>query len=195
MIICVKRMKSFFDTISQFTTLTKGGKDALASILKLREVDKGEVLVKENSVCHYIYYIEKGLTRTYYYKNGKDITDWISVEGTFACSILSFISRQPDRRAIETLEDCILYSLQYDELEDLFLNYHDVERLGRHLANLGLIQLQKRFDALHFETASERYRNLIEETPSLVQRVPLGILASYLGVTQETLSRIRNKIQ
>jgi signal-transduction protein with cAMP-binding, CBS, and nucleotidyltransferase domain len=188
-------MKSFFDTISQYTTLTKEGEDALSAILRRSEVGKGQVLVKENSVCNYIYFIEKGLTRTYYYKEGRDVTDWISTEGTFACSILSFITRQPDRRGIETLEDSILYSLQYYELEHLFMKYHDVERLGRHIANLGMVQLQMRFDALHFETALERYKKLMEETPTLIQRVPLGMLASYLGVTQETLSRIRNKIQ
>jgi signal-transduction protein with cAMP-binding, CBS, and nucleotidyltransferase domain len=187
-------MDYFFDIVLQFATLTKEGKDALASILKVKEAGKGQVLVKENSVCNHIYFIEKGLTRTYYYKDGRDVTDWISTEGTFACSIVSFISRKPDRRGIETIEDSLLYCLQYYELEQLCAKYHDIERFGRYIAGIGLIQLQQRFDDLHFSTALERYRKLIEITPSLVQRVPLGMLASYLGVTQETLSRIRNRV-
>lgn len=185
-------MEYFFETVSQFTDLTPKGKDALVSILKLKEAKKGQILVKENSVCNYIYFIEEGLTRTYYYKDGKDITDWISIEGNFACSILSYISRQPDRRGIEALENSVLYSLQYEELEELSLQYHDIERFCRQLVSFGIVQLQKRFDDLHFSSASERYKKIIEETPSFVQRVPLGVLASYLGITQETLSRIRS---
>jgi signal-transduction protein with cAMP-binding, CBS, and nucleotidyltransferase domain len=187
-------MVSFFDTIAGFTTLTKEGEETLASILKIEEVEKGQTLVKENSVCNYIYFIGEGLTRTYYYKDGKDVTDWISTEGTFACSIVSFITRNPDRRGIETLEDSTLFSLQYYELEQLYTKNHDIERLGRLIVSSGLVQLQQRFDDLHFATASERYKKIMDENPSLIQRVPLGMLASFLGVTQETLSRIRSQI-
>jgi CRP-like cAMP-binding protein len=186
-------MTRFFDTVSNFIELGGDAKNALASILRRMDTEKGEILVRENTICNYMYYIEKGLTRTYYYKEGKDITDWISSEGNFACSIVSFISRQADRRGIETLEKCTLYALEYNALEALCKSNHQIERLVRHLSNFGLIQLQQRFDELHFETATSRYRKFREENPSLVQRVPLGIIASYIGVSQETLSRIRHK--
>jgi len=186
-------MTSFFDTVSQLTHLTPEGKDALASVLTLKEAGRGEVLLNVDSVCNYVFYIESGLTRTFYYKDGKDVTDWISTEGTFAVSIVSFITRQPDRRGIEALENCRLYALHYADLEKLYSRHHDIERLGRLLVSMGLIQLQKRFDDLHFATAKERYIQILNETPTLVQRVPLGILASFLGITQETLSRIRSQ--
>ncbi|MBN8856435.1 MAG: hypothetical protein BGO55_16715 [Sphingobacteriales bacterium 50-39] len=109
----------------------------------------------------------------------------------FACSIISFLTRQPDRRGIELLEDAVLWGLHCDELEKLYKHYHDIERLGRLLVSFGLIQLQQRFDDLHFATAAQRYRTLIDTNPSFIQRVPLGMIASYLGITQETLSRIR----
>lgn len=186
-------MTSFFDTVSQLTHLTPEGRDALASVLKLKEINRGEVLLKVDTVCNHVFYIESGLTRTFYYKDGRDVTDWISTEGTFACSIVSFITRQPDRRGIEALENCRIYSVHYNDLEKLYAKYHDIERLGRMLVSMGLVQLQKRFDDLHFATARERYMQILTETPSLVQRVPLGVLASFLGITQETLSRIRSQ--
>lgn len=184
----------FFETIAALSPLTMDSRKAIAKVLVKKEAEKGETLVKEGSVCNYLYFIEAGLTRTYYYKDNRYITDWISTEGAFACSIVSFISRRPDRRGIEALEKSVLYGLPYYELEQLCARYHDVERLVRVLVSSGLIQMQQRFDDLHFSTATERYRKLIDETPSLVQRVPLGILASYLGMSQETLSRIRAQI-
>jgi len=147
--------------------------------------------VRENTVCNYVYFVEKGLTRTFYYKGGKDVTDWFSPENTFACSIVSFISRKPDRREIELLEPSVLWALHYNDLENLCVKHHEIERLTRHLVSSGLVQLQQRFDDLHFSPASQRYQTLMETNPSLIQRVPLGMIASYLGVTQETLSRIR----
>ena len=187
-------MDKFFEIVSQTTSLTAESKQDLSSILKRLELDKGHILVRQNSVCNYLYFIESGLTRTYYYNEGKDITDWISPENTFACSIVSFISRKPDRRQIELLEPSILWSLQYYEIEHLCAKHHDVERMIRHLVSSGLVQLQRRFDDLHFATALQRYQTLMNENPTLIQRVPLGMIASYLGITQETLSRIRSRI-
>ena len=187
-------MDKFFEIISQITSLSADSKLALSAILKRLEFKKGHILVRQNSVCNYIYFIESGLTRTYYYNDGKDITDWLSPENSFACSIVSFISRKPDRRQIELLEPSVLWSLQYYEMEQLCSRHHDIERIIRHLASLGLVSLQQRFDDLHFATALQRYQTLIKENPTLIQRVPLGMIASYLGITQETLSRIRSQI-
>jgi CRP-like cAMP-binding protein len=184
-------MEKFFDRVGQFVQLTKEGRDALASILRKMELPKDHLLVKQDSVCHYIYFIEQGLTRTFYYKDGKDITDWLSAEDMFASSVISFLTRKPDRRGIVLLEDSVLWGLHHDELERLYKEYHDIERLGRLLVSYGLIQLQQRFDDLHFATAAQRYQTLMENNPTFIQRVPLGMIASYLGITQETLSRIR----
>jgi len=187
-------MDKFFEIVSSLVILSTESKQALSSILKRLEFGKGHILVSQNSVCNYLYFVENGLTRTYYYNDGKDVTDWISPENSFACSIVSFISRRPDRRQIELLEPSVLWSLQYYELEQLCAKHHEVERLMRHLVSSGLVQLQHRFDDLHFATALQRYQTLMEEHPSLIQRVPLGMIASYLGITQETLSRIRAQI-
>jgi CRP-like cAMP-binding protein len=187
-------MEAFFAVLSQFIYLSLESKEALATAVKKLELPKGHVLVKEGTVCNYLYLVEKGLTRTYYFKDGKDITDWISAENSFACSIVSFITRKPDRRIIELLEPSILYAVSYDKLEELYSRFHEIERLGRLLVSAGMVQVQQKFDDQHFETATERYQTLMKNSPSLILRVPLGMIASYLGITQETLSRIRSQV-
>jgi CRP-like cAMP-binding protein len=187
-------MEDFFETISQLVLLSDESKKALAACLQFMQLPKGSILVKEDAICNYIYYIEKGLTRTFYYKDGKDITDWISIEKNFACSIISFITRQPDRRGIELLEDSQLWAIHYADLERLYELYHPIERLGRLLISQGLVQVQQRFDELHFASAQQRYTTLLQTHPAILQRVPLGMIASYLGITPETLSRMRSQL-
>lgn len=182
---------SFFTFIKKITSLSEESQSAFTAVLQRMEFRKGHDLLRPGSICRYFYFIEKGLTRTYYLKDGKDITDWISAENSIAVSIISFLTHQPDRRGIELLEDSIFYALSFADLENLYKEYHDIERLGRLLISQGIIQLQQRFDDLHFATAQQRYHQLISSNPSLINRVPLGMIASYLGITQETLSRIR----
>lgn len=184
-------MDAFFNEVKKFVTLDDASKEAFARIMVYHEFTKGHILVKPHSVCNYIYFIEEGLTRTFYEKDGKDVTDWLSPENTFAVSLVSFITRQPDRRGIELLENTRLWAIQYYELEELYREYHAIERMGRLIVSFGLTQLQQRFDDLHFSSAIERYTKMMEQTPSLLQRTPLSMIASYLGITQETLSRIR----
>ncbi|UAY54785.1 Crp/Fnr family transcriptional regulator [Arachidicoccus terrestris] len=187
-------MESFFSIVSQFVTLSEVSRQDLASCLKKLTLPKSHKLVKPDTTCNFLFFLDQGLTRTYYLKDGKEITDWISDENSFACSIISFITRQPDRRGIDLLEDSILYALHYDDLNALCLKYHSIETFTRKLLSFGLIQLQQKFDDLHFVAAADRYRKLMQTNPSFIQRVPLGMIASYLGITQETLSRIRAKL-
>lgn len=184
-------MKSFFGFIEKIVHLSDSSQSALSSVLQRMELPKGHNLLRPGAICRYFYFIEKGLTRTWYLKDGKDVTDWISAEDSIAVSIISFLTHQPDRRGIELLEDSIFWAVSYSDLEKLYDQHPDIGRLGRLLLSQGIIQLQQRFDDLHFATAHERYQKLITANPSLINRVPLGIIASYLGITQETLSRIR----
>jgi len=95
---------------------------------------------------------------------------------------------------VELLEPSLLWAIPYKRLEDLYNSYHEIERFGRLLVSHGLILVQQRFDDLHFASALERYKKMLQQNPSFIQRVPLSMIASYLGISQETLSRIRSKI-
>lgn len=184
-------MEAFFQTVAQFMQLSTEGKAALAAVLQQEEWPRGHVLLKPNAICRRIYFIERGLTRTFYVKNGKDVTDWLSAENSFAGSMISFLTQTPDVRGIEVLEPSLLWSFAHTDLETAYRQYHEIERLGRLLTNQAYIQVQQRFDDLLFTTAAERYHKMMRYNPSFLQRVPLGMIASYLGITQETLSRIR----
>lgn len=187
-------MESLFRSIEPLLSLKPESRDLLAAVLKKQEYAKGKLLIRQHTVCDAIYFIEKGLTRTYYIKHGKDVTDWLSPENSFACSIVSFITRTPDIRNVEALEPTVCWVLKHGDLEHLYTQSHEIERLGRLLVSSGLVQVQKRFDDLHFASALERYNILLSQHPGLINRVPLSIIASYLGITQETLSRMRAQI-
>jgi CRP-like cAMP-binding protein len=190
----MQQIKRFFETVCQLSPLSIESREAIAAIIKKLELPKGHILIPPNTLCNHLFFIETGLTRTFYFKDGKDVTDWISVEKTFAVSIISFITRKPDRRGIELLEPSVILSIYHEDWETLCSKHHDIEKLTRHLVSLGLVQLQNKFDDLHFESALQRYQTLMQISPSLIQRVPLGMIASYLGITQETLSRIRSQV-
>jgi CRP-like cAMP-binding protein len=186
-------MEKFFAFTDQFTLLSADSKEALAAVLQRMELPKSHSLLRPGGICQHFYFIEQGLTRTYYIKDGRDVTDWLSAEHSVAVSIISFLTRQPDIRGIELLEPSVLWAISRQQLEHLYQHFHDIERLGRLLLGFGIVQMQQRFDDLHFATARERYHKLMDTNPSLVNRVPLGMIASYLGITPETLSRIRAK--
>ena len=186
-------MQNLIETFREIGNLSQEDEEALLKAIKQVEYKPKTVLQEQDKVCNKIYFVEKGIARTYYFKDGKDITYWIAMENDFVGSMSSFFMREPSKKMVETIEQCILWEFEYQKLEQLFSTKQELEKLGRKFSNFGISLLEKRFDNLHFHTAKERYDILIEQQPQIIQRLPLGIVASYLGVTQETLSRIRSQ--
>ena len=108
-------------------------------------------------------------------------------------SFHSFITHEPAVENIQLLEGRILWAISKETLTNLFNQYHEIERLMRIAYEKYYIRLEERFVNAQFKTASERYENLLRQSPHILERVPLGYIASYLGISQETLSRIRSK--
>ncbi|MBK8955369.1 MAG: Crp/Fnr family transcriptional regulator [Saprospiraceae bacterium] len=187
-------MDNFFKAIARFANLSGEAKRDLGDQLRRLEFPKGHILLHQDKICNHLYFVHSGLVRTYYLKEGKDVTDWFSFENSFACSPISLINRQTDRRALELLEHSILLSIHYDSIESLCQKHHNIETFFRRLVNFSLVQMLQKLDALHFTTALQRYKTLMETNPTIIHRVPLGMIASYLGITQETLSRIRAQV-
>ncbi|MGV3459352.1 MAG: Crp/Fnr family transcriptional regulator [Flavobacterium sp.] len=185
---------SLFDTLTPYVKLSPQSRAKLLSVMQKQELPKGHVLVQAGNICTSVYYIERGLARIFYLKDGREVIDAFNAENEFTCSINTYLTGRADMRQTELLEPSVVWSLPYPQLEALYDEYHDIERLGRHIITLELADMQRRLTDLQFTPAQERYANFVDDKPSLLQRVPLGMISSYLGMTQETLSRIRARM-
>lgn len=154
-------------------------------------VPKDHFLVREHAVADHIFFIEKGIARIYYHKNDKEITEWIAMDQSFFLSIISFFERTPSKLIVQTIEPAVVMGIHYNDLTALAAAHHDIETLYRKMMSFSLILSQHRMESIQFETAQQRYSKLMKNSPGIIQRVPLTYIASFLGVTLETLSRIR----
>lgn len=182
---------TFQSHLSSIITVSKKLETELNAITKKITVSKNESIVDVDNRCNDMYFVEKGLLRGYYLDDGKEITNWFAQEGEFATCFYAFVAVKPSFETIEALEDCTLTQISYSGLQSLYLKFPETERLGRIITESYYIKLEERLLSLQFKTAKERYQNFILSKPSLLQRTSLGQIASYLGITQETLSRIR----
>jgi len=154
---------------------------------------KGHLLHKEGNVCRKLFFIQTGLARIFYYKDGKDITTSFVTENTFTTAVDSFFEQKPSKYNIELLEPSTVSNIGYDDLMRLFKESHAIERFGRMITTEFLKAYAERLTAIQFQTAAERYAAMQARHPNILSRVALGHIASYLGITQETLSRLRAK--
>lgn len=177
---------------STYSPLSDACKAELPAHSRLFSVPSSEVLVKEGEFADKTYFIVEGCARAYYLKDGKDITDWFAFEGDFISAINSFFMGVPSPHFIEILEPTTLLEFSRKNILLFSDKYHDFDRLGREIVTKTMLQLQQRIVSLQFETAQQKYENLLRIRPDITQRIPLTHIASYLGITLETLSRIRN---
>ena len=178
--------------ITAISPLSDESRNIFLTAWKHWSVPKDHFLVREHTISDYIYFIQKGAARIYYYKNDKEITEWIALDEQFFLSITSFFQRTPSHLIIQTLEPSEVHGIHHNDFMALADQYHDVERLLRKMVTGSLILSQVRMDSIQFETAHQRYERLLNNSPDIIQRVPVSYIASFLGVTLETLSRIRS---
>lgn len=186
-------METLFEHIRQYSHLGNTAMKSLGAVLKKVELPKGAFLITAGKVCDEVYFLEKGSLRGFYHLDGKEVSYWFAFEHSFVTSFFSFITRKPGIESIQLMEDCTLWSIRHEQLQQLYAKHKDMERLGRIMHERYYVMLEERFVSNHFKEARERYDHLMTNAPHILQRVPLGYVASYLGITQETLSRIRNK--
>lgn len=157
-------------------------------------VAKNGFLVEAGKVCRHLYFLERGAVCGFYYLNGKRVTHWFAFENDFFTSFHSFITQQPAVENIQALEGSVMWAITKNDLNVLLENFPEIERVLRLAYEKYYIRLEERFVNAQFKTAAERYEQLLQQTPHIAERVPLGYIASYLGVSQETLSRIRSRV-
>ena len=176
----------------RYSTMTHDELDILESVLVPKKYSKGEMVLKEGEVCTSIIYIHKGLLREFYYKNKKEVTEYLAVEGTIMMSIESLFKEVPSSLQIEALETSVIYELPKKKLEEVALHNVNIQILYRNILEESLILSQVHADLVRFESAENRYRRMCKLTPQVILRAPLVYIASYLQMTPETLSRVRS---
>lgn len=160
---------------------------------KILVFDKEEEIIKTGQYSDKAYYIAAGSARAFYIKeNGKEVTEWFAFNGEFICSVNSFFQNTPSTFSISSVEPVVLLEISRTTANYLSDKYRAFERLEKKVITHTLIKLQQRISALQFEDARHKYENLINTQSGILRRIPLSYIASYLGITLETLSRIRN---
>jgi len=175
----------------RYSTMTHEELDLLESILVPMKYSKNEMILREGETCTNIYWVVKGLVRQFYYKNGKELTEYMATENSIVMCIESLFLEQPTHLQIKAIEPSVLIAIPKIDLETVAMKSVNIQILYRKILEESLILSQIHADMLRFESAQDRYQKLIKRQPQLVLRAPLVYIASYLQMTPETLSRVR----
>lgn len=162
--------------------------------LKISTFAKGDILLKEGNICKHVYFIHKGALRFFYInENGNDITHWFAFEGDFITEVNSFYTQASSSFYIETMENCELIAFSLEKIQLLSDKYPEFNKLEKKIYRKSIIEMGQKIMDLQFRDARTRYDNLVKKQEDILLRVPLGHIASYLGITQPSLSRIRQQ--
>lgn len=178
----------------KYSTMTHEELDVLESLLVPIKYGKGEKILQEGEICRNISYLERGLIRQFYFKNGKEVTEHLGVDHSIFMCIESLFKEEPTRLQVEALEPTLVYALPKARLEAAAMRNVNIQMLYRKILEESLIQSQIHADLVRFESAPNRYKRLCDLNPQVVLRAPLTYIANYLQMTPETLSRIRSGV-
>jgi len=180
-----------FNFFKKHTTLSKEAEKAIIAISSIITVKKNKDLQPIGHTCKTIYFINKGIARIYYFKDGIDITENFYFENSIIARVESLFTGKPSRKAIQILEDAEIVGINANQLFKLYDSFPQTERLFRKIFEAAYVETVHRIEGIQFHTAEERYKALLQEAPDILKRIPLKYVASYLGITQVSLSRIR----
>lgn len=186
--------RKLYEYISPIVALADSEKRMLENAFTFRQVPRKFKLAEEGMIARELYFINSGLVRLYYSKDGEEITGFIFKEGLFASSYDSFLRQVPGNQTLEALEDCDLLVISHDKLEELYQALPKMNILARKVAEQRFINAQQILSSFILETPEERYRKFETQHSDLLLRVPQHIIASFLGITPVSLSRIRKRI-
>jgi CRP-like cAMP-binding protein len=181
--------------IDQIYPVPALSKAALKKYITEVTLPKGHILMQADKIETSVYFIKKGIVRAYSAPYDQEITFWFGKEGETIISMRSYVENLKGYENIQLLEACELYQLKTSQLQKLFTEDIHLANWGRRFAEQELIKTEERLISRTFKTAAENYAALLQTNPDLLQRVQLGHIASYLGITQVSLSRIRAEVK
>lgn len=183
--------QQFVIHLNDISALSSQVSDAILNMLSEVKIKKNHDLQSIDQTCKTIYFVQQGAARIYYYKDGKEVTEYFAFENDLIIRAESLFTGKPSHKAIQSISDTDFVAIPAHQLFALFDQYRDIERLFRKIVERSYVDTINRLESLQFHTAEERYRSLIEKSPEVVKQIPLKHIASYLGITQVSLSRIR----
>lgn len=175
--------------------LPEESKQTLKKLIVEVHFPKGYILLRADRIEKNIYFIKQGIVRAFAKTENSETNFWFGKEGDIVISMKSYVLNQKGYEDIELLENSVLYELNTQNLQQLFNQDIHIANWGRKLAEISLIKTEERLISQQFLTATERYKELMKNRPDLLQRVQLRHIASYLGITQVSLSRIRAEVK
>ena len=183
-------MEALIKSIKEKVMLSSAAEKALVECLELHQFTKKEILIQGGEWSRKLYFVEKGAVRSFQNRDGKDITTWIYFPNHFLAAWDSFLNQTPSEEIFEVIADAILISIEYTALQALFKKYPSMEIWGRKLMEEYTVFYYSFSHQMRFATAQGKYDFFLEKFPRQ-PKVKLGQVASFLGMTQETLSRLR----
>jgi CRP-like cAMP-binding protein len=188
-------MTSYIDKINNYIkTLDNDTLTALHSISSEKKYKKGDLLLRQNEICGKSYLIISGIARKYYLNDGKEITTELYFQNDLAVSFDSYTLQQPSREFIEALTDMTVSITHYQAFQEAKTKYPKLLSLDLMFVEYYGMWVENRLFQFHTLNATERYLEILNKSPHIIQTIPLTVIASYLGISLETLSRIRAKI-
>lgn len=186
---------NFKNYIKQITPISDKEFDETVIFFQEQTLRKGDFFIKQDKVCKQIAFIVKGTLRTYYINDkAEETTSCFCTENSLTTSYKSFILQQPSALSIQALEDTELLVIDYEHLQELYSKSIVWQNIGRAVAEREYIVMEQYASILNNETAKEKYLRLLKEQPNVLQKASIEDIASYLGVTRRTLTRIRKEV-
>jgi CRP/FNR family transcriptional regulator, anaerobic regulatory protein len=186
-------VEKMIEKLNSLAPMEEALADKIRSLAKIVTYAAGELILKEGQVCNRACLVVNGLTRSYYLNDGADITSRFMEEGFIVTSWPSYYTQKPGTEFIEAMEETTLACLHYNDIRQLYIDFPEFNINGRRQTEYAFYLSELRTLLLRKNTAEEKYKYFLHNHPSLMQRVPLKHIATYLGMSEETLSRVRSR--
>lgn len=182
------QLKSY---VSEYVKLSDEDWEKILPLFKPTTISKNQFLVKEGQTAHSVYFINSGLFRIFYSKDGVETNRYFAAENEFATTLTSFFTQEPSFENMQALEDSQMLQLHIGDLEKIYEQQPLWEKFFRQLLQEAYIGMAKRIESFITKTAEQRYSDFVKMHKDLLQRIPQQYIATLLGVTPVSLSRIR----
>ena len=182
-----------FQLLNSIHPIGKGVEQYLLKTVSRCKISKGDYLLRSGQICNNFYFVNKGLLRGFITEEKKEITTWFALENELVTALNCFITRTATLENIRAIEDCELLVMSYDDLDKLYLKYPSFNIVGRKIAELYYYLSENRGYIMRLHDAEKKYQLFLKSYSHIANRIKLIYIASFLGITIETLSRVRAK--